>query len=233
MITIKDNLAEFSQALRQYADVSGRDHREVIASRASRFGFNLSKELRALKPEKGEIRKEVEAVLQSGRKIRVRPKAIAFARNRTIATATRISDRRGSQYMEVNSKGKLKSGGMNFMQLAVARETAIRSSGRGILSHATKFKGLPQRLKSDNFSAQPVATVNRYSRQVGRAVFDGSRDGASLVFTWGGSAASESIAEGLLDPQQVEAVKRALNATRADMLQYIARKRAGRKGVTK
>lgn len=233
MIAIQTNLAEFNQALRQYAEVSGRDHRDVIASRASRFGFNLSKELRALKPEKGEIRREVDEVLKAGRKIRVRPSAIAFARNRTIATATRISDRRGSQYMEVNSKGKLKANGLNFMQLAVARETSIRSSGRGILAHATKFKGLPQRLKADNFSPQPVSTVNRYSRQVGRAVFDGSQDGALLVFTWGGSAASESIAEGLLDPQQVEAVKRALNATKVDMLQYIARKRAGRKGVTK
>lgn len=233
MIAIKANLDEFNAALRQYAEVSGRDHREVIASRAARFGFNLSKELRSLKPEKGEIKREAEEVLKSGRKIRVRPRAIAFARNRTTATATRISDRRGSQYMEINSKGKLKAGGMNFMQVAVAREIAIRSSGRGILAHATKFKGLPQKLRADRFGQQPVATVNRYSRQVGRAVFDGSQDGASLVFTWGGSAASESVAEGLLSPQQVEAVKRALAATRADMLQYIARKRAGRKGVTK
>lgn len=225
MMTLTSNLAEFNATLRDYAKVAGKDYREVIASRASRFGFNLSKELRTLKPEKGEIRAKAQATLDAGKGISVRKAAVDFARKNTIATASRISDRSAAMFMETNRKGGIKRDGLSFWALAVRREINIRESGRGILSHATKFRGLAQKLRADQFSRQPVSAVNRYRRQVGRAVFDGSQDGASLSFVWGDSDPSSQVAEGLTASQQTEAVKRALTATRTDMLQYIARKR--------
>jgi hypothetical protein len=75
-----NTIESFNAALREYVSVAGRDYRTAVSSRAARFSFHLSKRLRSRSPAKGVARAEGENRLNAGKGIRIRPKAIQFAR---------------------------------------------------------------------------------------------------------------------------------------------------------
>lgn len=222
-----NTIESFNAALREYVTVAGRDYRTAVASRAGRFSFHLSRRLKSRVPAKGEARAEGEKRLKAGKGIRIRARAIRYARERTVATQTNVRSRRAGAFMEVNKRGNLKKEGRTFQQIAVARELNIRESGRGILARGTSFPGLSQKFRGDQFSERPVNRLNRYGRRLARSTYSGSKDGASVTFAWGDEEASENVAKALTSGKISPEIETAIKLTRDDMLEYIARKRKG------
>lgn len=217
----------FNAALREYVTVAGRDYRTAVSSRAARFSFHLSKRLKSRSPAKGEARTEGENRLKAGKGIRIRARAIRYARERTVATQSDVQSRRAGAFMETNRKGNLKKEGRSFQQIAVARELNIRESGRGILARGTSFPGLAQKFRGDQFGERPVNRLNRYGRRLARSTYSGSKDGAAVTFAWGDEEASQKLASALTSGKISPEIDKALKLTRDDMLEYIARKRKG------
>lgn len=222
-----NTLESFNAALREYVEVYGRDTRTAVASRSARFSFHLSRRLKSRVPDKGSIRAEGEARLKAGKGIRIRARAIRYARERTVATQSDVRSRRAGAFMETNRSGNLKKEGRTFQQIAVARELNIRESGRGILARGTSFPGLASKFRGDQFSERPVNRLNRYGRRLARSTYRGSKDGASVTFAWGDEEASDNVAKALTSGKISPEIDTALKLTRDDMLEYIARKRKG------
>jgi len=222
-----NTVESFNAALREYAQVYGRDTRTAVASRAARFSFHLSKRMKSRSPGKGTVRAEGEARLKAGKGIRIRARAIRYARERTVATQTDVRSRRAGAFMETNRKGALKKEGRTFQQIAVARELNIRESGRGILARGTSFPGLSQKFKADQFGERPVNRLNRYGRRLAQSTYSGTKDGAAVTFAWGDDEASQKLASALTSGKISPEIDKALKLTRDDMLEYIARKRKG------
>jgi hypothetical protein len=222
-----NTIESFQAALREYVSVAGRDYRTAVSSRAARFSFHFSKRLKSRSPAKGEARTEGENRLKAGKGIKIRAKAIQYARERTVATQTDVRSRRAGAFMETNRKGNLKKEGRTFQQIAVARELNIRESGRGILARGTSFPGLAQKFRAEQFGARPVNRLNRYGRRLARSTYSGTKDGAAVTFLWGDEEASQKLAEALTSGKISPEIDRAMKLTRDDMLEYIARKRRG------
>lgn len=225
-MTVETNLTEFNQALEAYGRHARLTAADVVARKGADLGFRLYKKLRELTPEKGTIRSERLAALASGGGIKVRPEAVAYAKKKTISTATNIKTRQSFRFFEVGRTGKVKSGGLSFWQLAVKRELNIRESGRGYLGYSARFKSFAAELKANKFDAYRQQLIrDRYLRFISAVGFKSDPDSVSLTFKWGGNnKASDGLAVAMQKPRARSKIAEALAEARADMMVYIQRK---------
>lgn len=230
-LSFQTNLEEFNEALEAYGRHARLTAAEVIARKGSDLGFRLHKKLRELSPEKGAIRTERLAALASGGGVKVRPVAIAYAKSKTMATATRIKDRQGALFREIGRTGKLKRNGLAFWQLAVKRELNIRESGRGYLGYSARFKSFASELQANRWDVDKQRLIrDRYLRFISLVGFKSSGDKSEMLFEWGGNnEASKGLARAMQKPKARSKIGEALSEARADMLAYIQRKMAQRR----
>jgi|GEM_PF-4028855 len=215
-ITVQTNLAAFNATLGRYATLVRLTPPEALAKQGHKLAFALRARLSTLKPAKGSTRADRLAAIKAGGGIRVRPGAFQFAKKRSMATASNISTRRESIFMERTAKGNVKRNGRSFWQIAVDRELSIRESGRGYLSLAGRMKWVDKLI----IDGRTYRVTDRINREVGRAGMKVNQDGATLSLDYSNPA----IVEGLERPQGRKAISHSLADARADMLVYINRK---------
>lgn len=215
-VSVDTSLATFNRALVEYAKLKRDEPADVLAKQGTKLTFYLRASLAALKPEKGRTRAERLAALQAGQGIKVRPGALAWAKKRSMATATNLRTRQESLFVERTRAGNVKRNGRSFWQLAIYRELGIRESGRGYLSLAGRMRWVKEAL----IRGSEYRVVDRVYREVGRAGLKVNTDGATLKLDY----SNPNIAEGLERPNGKKAVAKALDQTRADIMVYVRRK---------
>lgn len=225
-LTFQDNLDEWNAAFREYSGLVRMSVQEAMAKKGSDFAFRLFSKLRKLSPKKGNIRTERLAALATGQGLRVRPSAIDYARQKTIATGTNIKTRKDAVFFEKGRTGKVKSKARSFWKVAVDRELSYRESGRGFLALSSRYKSLGVELEAARFAEKKQTIYDRYGRFLGAVGFKPTPDDSSMTFRWGGNTSSGNVARTLQRPKPRAAIADALDESRRDMLEYVARKHA-------
>jgi hypothetical protein len=217
-ISIESNLAQLNASLNEYIKLSGRTVDEALRKQAAKLGFNLRKELRGIAPAKGSIRAQAEALLKSGRGIKVRESVLrkVFAKRGARSII-------GSGRVVFGKKGAGSTrAGLNLWALAVQAEINLRESARGFLGVSATYRGLSSSLEQEAkaFSrAGPVLSTVDFKELSSGA-------GGSVEFLWGPAASTLSgeAAAGLTKAKGDAAINRALTNTLEDIEVYITRK---------
>lgn len=225
--TIEAELSALQKKLRAYQELSGKTWEEVLSKQGGKLGFLLFQRLRGLAPAKGQVRAERLAALRHGEGIRVRQNARDWATNRTISTASSLRTRRGIQFRERTKAGGLKRNGRSWWQIAVAREIAIRESGRGFVAVSGRY---PRTLGREQ------AAVSRYGPELSRAglIVTGQKGRAEFVWDPGTGHLAASAVHGLERPRGKAALALAVRDLSRDIDVYITRKteeRIGKAGL--
>lgn len=214
---VQHNLAELGQACRLYGELTGKTPEEVLLKQGGKLAFALNRRLRSITPGKGSIRAERLQALDAGEGIRVRKTARKYADAKTIGTAVNVQTFAPAALREKTRSGKLKSGGRNWWQIAVAREIAIREGGRAFLSVTARY---PRTLRK-----QQVA-LSRFGPTLSAAGLTATANNETLQFEWDGSRneLQASAATGLSKNKGRASIALAIRDTIADINIYNQRK---------
>lgn len=201
MLAFQHNLAALNDAVRRYQLYTGLSTTETLWKQGTELGWFLYKRLRALKPDKGEIRASAMRRLERGQGIQVRPairERVYSKRGARSNVAThQVLFGKGNGVASLLRKGKR----LNLQALAVQAEINVRERASGFLSISSvrPRRGIP-----------PTAGVRSWSRFgpiLGEAGLHPFTNGATLRFEWGGfSKMSEGAAEGMGTPKGMDAV---------------------------
>jgi hypothetical protein len=218
-LAVRHNLDRLGGSLRRYIALSGKSPEEALSKQGGKFAYVLSRRLRGLSPAKGEVRRERLEALKSGEGVKVRPRVREAIKEKYHA-ATDIRSKK-LQIVRGRKKavGSIKRKGrrINLQALMIARELAVRESGRGFLATGSKF---PRTLKVHH------AAISKFGVQISQAALAGNGDGATLSFDWSRSQSelSGSAASGLSKPRATAVTALALRDTADDIGVYLQRK---------
>lgn len=207
--------------LKQYQDLSGKTWEEVLTKQGGKLGFLLFQKLRAIAPAKGRVRAERLAALSHGEGIRVHQSARDYAMAHSTATASSLRTRRGVLFREKTKAGGLKRNARSWWQIAVAREIALRESGRGFLGISAHY---PRVL------GREATAVSKYGPVLSRAgiIINGPRGKAEFVWDPGTGQLASKAAEGVDRPRGRAAIALALRDLDEDIEVYVVRKQQER-----
>lgn len=222
-LSVEAQVNALNAKLREYQAASGKTWEDVLQKQGGKLGFLLFERLRGIAPRKGEVRAERLAALRHGEGIRVRQSARDFATRHTLATASKERSRKASLLREKGRSGKLKAGGRNWWQIAVAREIAIRESGRGFIAQSGHY---PRSLGNE------VVAASRFGPVLSRAGIQVAGSRGRAQFIWDpaeGELAAKAVA-GLSKPKGRAMVALALRDLLEDIDVYVIRKQEERIG---
>lgn len=203
---IQYNLDRLRAASVLYGDLSGKTEAEVIAKQGPKLGFNIYQGLRAVMPGKGAIRKELEERLAQGLGIKVRP---------------HVQESVEAKYSSGKAADLLEQRGLSVHQMAVRKEIALRSSGRGFLSFSTpRGTGAVEDYHKERQSKYGF----NLSQFVLHATPNAERKTAVLRWFERHGEGYTTPVPGLMDPRQQAIINDAIVATTRDVTDYILRK---------
>lgn len=218
-IVIESELGLLNQAISRYQQLSGKTPEETMRKQGGKFALVLSQKLQTLKPEKGAIRAERMAALQSGWGVKVRESV----REQVMAKygARQEIDSRATVFGKRGVRSVMRKGGrrLNLQALMVQRELNLRESGRGFTAFSARFARL-----SEVKPGSRKKWLDRYSRYLASAGIAATNNSGTLEFSWGGGGSSDQAARSLQRPRAQAAIAAAIQDVRKDILKYVERK---------
>lgn len=189
-MTVEEQITRLNDRLFKYRELSLKSWPDIMSKQGGKLADLLSRRLRGIAPVRGAIRAQTLERLAAGGGIRVRKTARKFADQHSVASATNIKTRRASHFVQATKTGAVRSGGLNWWQLAVQREINIRESGRGFLSVSSHYR---KYLSQANFA------LSKFGPVLSRAGISVRSDGAAASITWdpSDSELASSAAAGL------------------------------------
>lgn len=217
LLSIENELNALGSKLRVYQELSGKTWEDVLTKQGGKLGFLLFQRLRGLAPAKGSIRAERLAALRHGEGIKVRQTARDFASKRTVATASSLRTRAGILFRERTKAGGVRRNARSWWQIAVAREIAIRESGRGFVGVSGRY---PRTL------GRADRAMSRYGPELSRAgvIISGPKGKAEFVWDPGVGKLAASAVHGLERPRGKAALALAVRDLTKDIDVYVTRK---------
>jgi len=231
-VAFKTNLDAFNLALGDYLKVTKLSTQEAVQKNSADFAFRLSKALSEYTPKKGVIRSERLLAFRSGQGIKIRPAIYEQVAKKYGLVSDLTSKRSGfirrKKFTGMLSTGTKKTGKrrLNYQALAARAELNLRESGRGFLSYSSRMKSIVNELAIQDDVDQYKRLLDKYNRFLASVGFKTDADSAGITFSWGGSASSDQAARALQKPRQQRTIAAALDASRANMMEYIIKRQA-------
>lgn len=229
---VQYSLGNLMKTFSQYAALSSKAEDESLAHVASNVAWNAYQGMRKIMPAKGSIRAEAEALLKSGKGIKVRPVVLADVAARYGALT---SVKSGDVFLAQKKRGKVTSYSqevigkngkpMNLQALAVEKEISVREAGRGFSAFAVPrpvkgFKG------DQEIYEKPQVSRFNFKASDFTFVASGEKKFAELLWIDTRSPLYNSPVAGLLKSKQQHILVEAVKDADKDMKVYIERKLA-------
>lgn len=227
---VNENLDELVYAMDAYQSVTGKSREDVAAKAGKSFSFFYFQALKRRASKKGEITESNLAALKGGRGILVSDRAKEIVAKKyglkqvgSLSLMTGAENKkRGltkSQAENIEYLNVMTGGGKATIQaIYVEQELKLRESHRMFSAIAAVFKG---NLSSTTFS------IGKGGVQTGRATPKKMAEENTMTLEWGPNVGkwSAAVGAGLLSPSRAAARDEAIAATRADMWDYVNRKK--------
>ena len=222
-LQIESEIGKLNNQLRIYAEQSGKSAEQILRKQGPKLAFALGQKLAANAPGKGTIKSAMLARLK-GRSggVYVRP-SVRLATSQKYGLRQETGSRRfviGNR--KRGASGTVASGGkrLNLQALAVRAELGLREKGSGYLGYAARVS----KRSLENLSANKFEKFfGRYGQQVQEAGLQFSTEGGMLTLIFPGAKNSDgnSVADGMLKPNNQSAIASAISEVTADIARYV------------
>lgn len=222
---IQVRLDEFNAAMTRWARMPRHTMPMALVKQGTKLSFAIGRRLRVYTKKRNAIRDYMIRFMESGGGIKVRASARQFADKKTVATATNIRTRKGMRFMQASQSKKASMKGMpehralNWWQVAVKRELAIRESARGFRAFGAMIQGIA---KLGLTASNSVKHVGRAKQLLATANLFVGGDNSRLRLEWGGE--QSAFGESMQTPEGLRAVADGLADATKDMAVYFERK---------
>jgi len=198
------NIADLNKALQAYVDLSGKTVHDVLLKQGSKLVREMKAQLGdAIKP-KGAIREEALARLKGGKGIRIRP-----------GLREKVEGIRAAKGL--TKTGKKRRFKLNIQQEVVRREIAARERGRGVMRATVRYP---------MGSVEKAKALSRYGFLLSHVGLKVENEGGIFRITWPEYERTKDIVKGLRNARPAQAIRRAIDDVREDILVYVRRKQS-------
>lgn len=216
LVNISVDMSGLENAVARYGAVSDKSEAEVIAKQSAKLAFEIYKGMRGIAPPKGFTEPIVDRMRSGDGGLRVRRSVIEHVDHVLL-----------TKYQQKLIQGASKFGSrqLNWWQMAVARELAIRKSARMFTAYST-----PRPARGEA-AVENVRTLREVESKYGQTLSDfelNTSQNAERKFArlrWIGSASNvTSPTDSLMQARQQAVLQAAVNRTTADILEYVNKK---------
>lgn len=213
-LTIQHNIADLNQTIRLYKELSGKSDHDILSKQVGKLAGNIRMAMKAIMRPKGWIREQMIARLKAGGRIKVRESIKKKVREKWPEIAARMQRRHDKQFW-----GDTLNTGLSMGQEMVKRELNMRERGRGVLRVSAMYPGtiLKGVMRAEGRGG---VILSEAGIKIGATISGGSIEWAGVQGT------PKEVAESFGRAKPKQALLSAIEATRADILLYTARKQA-------
>lgn len=214
-MNVSHNIANLKNALTQYQQLSGLNTKEVLWKQGSKLAREIHYSLKNLAPDRGSLKGALMSRLRSGKGIRIRESIREAVTQKWAGKFREDQAKQEDKFWGESAPGKL-HWKWRLQQKLVGAEIGMRVRGVGIMGYTTRY--------SMN-AAQQQKAVSKYGYLLSDLGIRVNRDAGYARLTWPSEHDEQKrITEGLLRPRPSAAVIQAIDAVRADIMVYVARK---------